>query len=67
MESCTEIDVYQNQKLLIVLDMATNANVGKQVMKKPRDFSSHSKCCKWGQSCHCSGIPGWVESYCCGK
>ena len=33
MESCMEIDVYQNQKLLIVSDTATNANVGKQVMK----------------------------------
>ena len=33
MESCMEIDVYQDRKLLIVSDMATNANVGKQVMK----------------------------------
>ena len=33
MESCTGIDAYQNQKLLIDSDMVTNANVGKQVVK----------------------------------
>ena len=59
MESCMEIDVYQNQKLLIVSDMATNANVGKQVMKKPRALVSHLNCCKWGQSWHCGSIQSW--------